>query len=76
MPFVLTLTHADHDLFLQCSQGESCSDAHLANLRIIQNYLESTLAVPDRGSVVNMNVHSFEETLDALHTAVLERIQS
>jgi len=88
LPVIFNMNEKDHRLFVenmlststydqQCAQGLSediraQTSALLSNLRYIQSYL-CRFAPPFQ--LLEVKAHSFPETLDHLHTIVLEGIQ-
>jgi 2-phosphoglycerate kinase len=88
IPFVLSMNARDHKLlienWLSCSErdmhyvkrlgpdADSQADALLARLQLVQDYL--CTRVPPFLKV-DVNAQSLTETLDVLHSAVLDRIQ-
>jgi len=89
VPFVLSMNARDHKLlienWLSCSErdqgfvknlgvdAEAQTNSLVQRLQLVQNYL-CTYAPPFVR--VDVNAHAFMETLDILHSEVLERIQA
>jgi 2-phosphoglycerate kinase len=77
VPFVLTLDPVDHKQFIQSSPDPryTCERGTHAfkNLQLVQTYLiEHACSFTQ----IQVDIHSFQKTLDELHDVVLKRIEA